>query len=66
MIKKLSIIMMATMAVACGGGAEKPVADNRYALTPAEKEAGILTPEVMWKMGRIGGETLSPDGKTIL
>ena len=66
MIKKIGIIMMATMAVACGGGAEAPQADNRYALTPAEKEAGILTPEVMWKMGRIGGETISPDGKTIV
>ena len=66
MIKKIGIIMMATMAVACGGGAEAPQTDNRYALTPAEKEAGILTPEVMWKMGRIGGETISPDGKTIV
>ena len=42
MIKKIGIIMMATMAVACGGGAEAPQADNRYALTPAEKEAGMV------------------------
>ena len=36
------------------------------ALTDAEKEAGILTAEVMWKMGRIGSQTLSPDGSKLL
>ena len=36
------------------------------ALTAAEKEARIFTPEVMWKMGRIGSSSLSPDGKEVL
>ena len=36
------------------------------ALTDAEKEAGILTAEVMWKMGRIGSQTLSADGSKLL
>ncbi len=66
MIKKLSIMAVAALAMSCGNGAnESTYSDTRYALTAAEKEAGILTPQVMWKMGRIGGETLSPDGKTI-
>ena len=46
-------------------GAPKPlVIDN--ALTAEEKEAGILTAEVMWKMSRIGAQTLSPDGSKLL
>ncbi len=40
------------------------VIDNH--LTDAEKAAGLFTPEVMWKMGRIGDYLLSPDGTTVL
>lgn len=36
------------------------------ALTAAEAEAGILTPEVMWKMSRVGSSALSPDGTQLL
>jgi len=35
-------------------------------LTEAEKEGAILTPEILWKFGRLGSFVLSPDGKTIL
>ena len=31
-------------------------------LTPEEIAAGKFTPEVMWKMGRVGSQKLSPDG----
>ena len=36
------------------------------ALTAEEIAAGRLTPEVMWKMSRAGGSSLSPDGKRLL
>ena len=36
------------------------------ALTDAEKEARKFTPEVMWKMTRIGSQMLSPDGTKLL
>ena len=35
-------------------------------LTPEEIAAGKFTPEVMWKMGRVGGQKISPDGKSVV
>ena len=35
-------------------------------LTPEEIAAGKFTPEVMWKMGRVGSQKLSPDGTLAL
>jgi dipeptidyl aminopeptidase/acylaminoacyl peptidase len=42
---------------------EKIVINNE--LTNDEIAAGILTPEIMWKMGRAGESAISPDGKKI-
>jgi dipeptidyl aminopeptidase/acylaminoacyl peptidase len=44
--------------------AEPLTVDN--ALTAAEIAAGVLTPEVMWKMGRVGEFVLSPDGTRVV
>jgi dipeptidyl aminopeptidase/acylaminoacyl peptidase len=63
----LTAIAMSLLAAGCTGGNEKPQPleiDN--ALTPEQIEAGILTPEVMWKMGRIGEMALSPDGSKVV
>lgn len=58
---------MALIALGLGGCKEAPAPldiDNR--LTADEIAAARLTPEVMWKMGRIGSAVLSPDGGTLL
>ena len=50
--------------VGCNTAPEPIKIDN--ALTAEEIAAARLTPEVMWKMSRIGSHALSPDGKTVL
>jgi dipeptidyl aminopeptidase/acylaminoacyl peptidase len=35
-------------------------------LTAGEKAGGVMTPEIMWKFGRLGTFALSPDGSTVL
>ncbi len=54
---------IATMALAACSPKEQPQKleiDNT--LTAEEIAEGRLTPSVLWKMGRLGGATLSPDG----
>ena len=76
MKKSLFIMTFAALLASCAGtepaeqsqeAAAAPKAltiDN--ALTDAEKEARKFTPEVMWKMTRIGSQMLSPDGTKLL
>jgi dipeptidyl aminopeptidase/acylaminoacyl peptidase len=67
MKKTLTIIAMSLLS-ACGGPKEKSTGPLEIAndLTPAEIAAATLTPEVMWKMARIGEFTLSPDGSRVV
>ncbi len=73
-MKKFFCLMTIASLLAAGGCSESEAPETNKpepleinnALTDAEKEAGILTPEVMWKMGRIGSQTLSADGSKLL
>ena len=70
-MKKLFIAMSLLLLGSAGCGSsedaptqEPPKLDNE--LTAEEIAAARLTPEVMWKMGRVGSHALSPDGGTLL
>ncbi len=53
---------VALLMVGCQN-AELEVMEFTNNLTPEEIAAGKFTPEVMWKMGRVGGQKVSPDGR---
>lgn len=60
-------LLTAGLLISCGGEAKKT--DNMQidnSLTQAEIDAGVFTPEIMWKMGRVGGAELSPDGNQVV
>ncbi len=43
-----------------------PVPDFSGTLTEAEIAGGVMTPEILWKFGRIGEHRLSPDGEVVV
>ena len=45
---------------------EGPKPDFSGKLTEAEITGGKLTPEILWKFGRVGEVQISPDGKTVV
>ena len=66
-MKKLSFIMaIAAMALASCTNQKPATLDIDNSLTPEEIAEARLTPPVMWKMGRLGAASLSPDGTTSL
>ncbi len=58
----LKTTVAALLLVGCNHNATPEVMKFTNNLTPEEIAAGKFTPEVMWKMGRVGSQKLSPDG----
>ena len=58
----LKTTMAALLLTGCSQNATLEVMEFTNNLTPEEIAAGKFTPEVMWKMGRVGSQKLSPDG----
>ena len=57
----LKTAIVALLLVGCQN-ANLEVMEFTNNLTPEEIAQGKFTPEVMWKMGRVGGQKISPDG----
>jgi len=72
-MKRMSIAMLITSAVIMSGCMQKENQTNKEtkaieinnALSEAEIARKVFTPEVMWKMGRVGNSTVSPTGDRV-
>jgi len=65
----LSVFLLALIfAVSCKQNppvAKEALPQFNNQLTAEEKAGGVMTPEIMWKFGRLGTFALSPDGETL-
>lgn len=69
--KTLSGFIVAILLFSCTAkkqdtSKQGPQPDFSGELTEAEISGGKLTPEILWKFGRVGETQVSPDGKTII
>ncbi|BDX38348.1 prolyl oligopeptidase [Tenuifilaceae bacterium CYCD] len=69
--KPINVAIMAIVlaSVGCNEADKTPAKEPLkidVTLTDAEKTAGVLTPEILWKFGRVGEPVLSPCGKMVV
>jgi dipeptidyl aminopeptidase/acylaminoacyl peptidase len=64
-----SLVILSISLFSCSQPKDKPesiVGDFSNTLTPEEISNSKLTPELLWKFGRVADHQLSPDGRSIL
>ncbi|MGQ8338511.1 prolyl oligopeptidase family serine peptidase [Sunxiuqinia sp. A32] len=62
----LLFIGMAIFMVACANQESMTEEQKNYVPETPVLNSDIMTPEVLWSFGRVGGAELSPDGQTVL
>ena len=68
-IRLPGVILLLALLYACTGNEQKDTPSSSPfsgQLTDEEISNGRLTPEILWKLGRLGDVQLSPDGSEIL
>jgi dipeptidyl aminopeptidase/acylaminoacyl peptidase len=64
-MKKTILVLLVAIFLGCTKKEVKTGSEN-YTPETQVLESDIMTPEVLWSFGRVGGEQVSPDGKTVL
>jgi dipeptidyl aminopeptidase/acylaminoacyl peptidase len=71
MKRSLYLLMIVIIAISVSCRKNVPVVKEaapriNNQLTEQEKSGGVMTPELMWKFGRLGSAALSPDGSSVI
>jgi dipeptidyl aminopeptidase/acylaminoacyl peptidase len=68
MTNKYLLLGLAFVAglTSCQQKAEESKNDSSYKTPETKLASDVMTPEVLWSFGRLGGESISPDEKTVL
>lgn len=63
-----TLVLFSLIIVSCDNSekVKECVSDFSGSLTEAEIDGGVMTPEILWKFGRVGEFKLSPEGKVVL
>lgn len=59
-------LALVTGLSACQQKAQESKNDSSYKTPETKLASDVMTPEVLWSFGRLGGESISPDEKTVL
>ncbi|MGM0619973.1 MAG: prolyl oligopeptidase family serine peptidase [Bacteroidota bacterium] len=64
-MRKFPVIILLMVLLACSEK-ESNVEKQGYVSKTPDLSAGVMTPEILWSFGRVGGAQVSPDGEIIL
>lgn len=66
MKRLFTLLLLASILFSCSQIETSTEMGKNYVPETPTLESDIMTPEVLWSFGRLGGATVSPDGKTVL
>lgn len=64
-MRKFPVIILLMVLFACSEK-ENIVEEQGYVSKTPDLSAGVMTPEILWSFGRVGGAQVSPDGENVL
>ena len=65
-MRKIALFVIAALLFGCQQKETTMKKSENYVPETPQLESDIMTPEVLWSFGRLGGAQVSPDGKTVL
>ncbi len=65
-MRKIALFVVAALLFSCQQKETTMKKTENFVPETPQLESDVMTPEVLWSFGRLGGAQVSPDGKTVL